>query len=82
MLNLWDAREGKLKARLNGTTAASSVSTSPPDSQHFVSTGSDRTVRLWNVGVERAVAVLYGHSAVIYTAAFFAQWRSRRHREL
>ncbi|HNN95493.1 MAG TPA: hypothetical protein PKI03_24615 [Pseudomonadota bacterium] len=70
MLNLWDAREGKLKARLNGHYGSIFGLDFAPDSQHFVSTGSDRTVRLWNVGVERAVAVLYGHSAVIYTAAF------------
>lgn len=40
------------------------------DGLHFVTTGVDRTLRVWDVRLAQPIVVLYGHSGPVYSASF------------
>jgi WD40 repeat protein/predicted Ser/Thr protein kinase len=51
------------------------TATYSPDGLWIASGGTDRTVRLWNAGNQQELAVLHGHTGVVYDLAFMADGR-------
>ncbi|CAM5328225.1 hypothetical protein GCM10010261_18670 [Streptomyces pilosus] len=70
-VQLWDTtRTPRLTASLRGHTGAVNALDHVHDGRTLVSAGADRTVRLWDTGRARPLAVLEGHTDEVLGAVF------------
>jgi len=67
---IWDARSGRLAARLAGHTGAVNDVEFAPDDSIVATASTDGTVRLWNPRTGRQELVLRGHDGVVWDLAF------------
>jgi WD40 repeat protein len=56
LLLLWDAETGTQRAKLEGHTAAARIVAFSPDGWRAVTSGYDKTVRLWDLRTEKELA--------------------------
>lgn len=67
---LWSAVDGRLKARLQGHTAAILHATFSPDGTRILTASSDNTAGVWNANRGSLIMMLKGHSGALNDAAF------------
>ncbi|MFC7884714.1 trypsin-like peptidase domain-containing protein [Streptomyces sp. NPDC057376] len=69
-VQLWDVREGRRTATLEGHTGQVTSLAFSPDGETLATGASDATARLWDVRRHRPLATLPGHSDTVWDVAF------------
>ncbi len=68
--DLWNARTGKLKHRLNGHAHSIIQLAFSPDSRWLASAGADHTAKIWNTASGELVSTLSGHHGPVTDICF------------
>ncbi|MCA9069153.1 MAG: WD40 repeat domain-containing protein, partial [Planctomycetaceae bacterium] len=69
-VTIWDWRKKQYILQVQGHDAGAWGAVVHPDGQSFATSGSDRTIKLWNVESGKVSKTLKGHTGSVYSVAY------------